>query len=471
MTTADDPARWLADHIETFAALFDIGGFLAGVVEEVVGEAAGDGGDYRYVAANPGLARHFGLTLDALIGKSGRDLGATPELIATRLAALDKVNREGPQREEFTLPIRGGRRRYLSVHTAAPAGPDGRRRMAYMSADITARRTAETEAARHRARAEAALEAARMGAWEYDIVADRLMWDGRAEAMLGLAGEPRSLEAFMLLVHPADRERVQAAQDAAEAGENDGYYRIEHRMLCPDRTELWVESTGRLQFKDGVAISAVGTVRDIGEEIAARERQAFLTAELNHRVKNNLAAVQAIANQTLQWTPDPVEFRDAFQARVSALGRTHDLLNANAWQATDLRQLMQRSLEGAAGAVTLQGPAAPVMVLPERAMTLAIILNELATNAAKHGAHARPGGVVTLGWKILGDQVEILWSETGGPPVAPPRRQGFGSRILRAGVGGRDGAARLDYAPDGLKVRLTLHRSPSVMFDPMIELV
>ena len=464
MSTADSPARWLADHIETFAALFDIGGFLAGVVEE-----AGD--DYRYVAANPGLATHFGLDPESLIGKTGRELGATPELIATRLAALDKVNREGAQREEFTLPVRGERRRYLSVHTAGPVGPNGQRRMAYMSADITARRTAETEAKRHLARAEAALEAADMGAWEYDIVTDRLVWDARSEAMIGLPGEPRSLEAFMQLMHPDDRERVQAAQDAAEVGENNGCYRVEHRMIRPDGGQLWVESTGRILFRDGVAVSAVGTVRDIGEDIAARERQAFLTAELNHRVKNNLAAVQAIANQTLQWTPDPVEFRDAFQARVSALGRTHDLLNANAWQATDLRLLMQRSLEGAAGAVALQGPAAPVMVLPERAMTLAIILNELATNAAKHGAHARPDGAVTLSWRILGDRVEILWAEAGGPPVAPPRRQGFGSRILRAGVGGRDGAARLDYAPDGLKVRLTLHRSPSVMFEPVAELV
>jgi len=464
MSTADSPARWLADYIETFAALFDNAGFLAGVVEE-------DGDDYRYVAANQGLAEHFRLSRDALVGKTGRDLGATPELIAKRMAALDQVNREGAQREEFTLNIRGERRRFLSVHTAAPAGADGRRRMAYMSADITARRTAESEAARHRARAEAALEAANMGAWEYDIVADRLVWDARAERMIRMTGEARSLEAFMLLLHPDDRERVAAAQDAAEAGENDGCYRVEHRLTRPDGSELWVESTGRILFKDGAAISAVGTVRDIGEEIAARERQAFLTAELNHRVKNNLAAVQAIANQTLQWTPDPAEFRDAFQARVSALGRAHDLLNANAWQATDLRQLMQRSLEGAAGPVDLHGPRSPVRVLPERAMTLAIILNELATNAAKHGAHARAGGTVTLSWKIVGERVEILWAEAGGPPVAPPRRQGFGSRILRAGVGGRDGAARLDYAPGGLQVRLTLHRSPAVMFEPTAELV
>ncbi|MGA0602691.1 sensor histidine kinase [Caulobacter sp. KR2-114] len=464
MTTADSPARWLADNLETFATLFDIGGFLAGVVEE-------DGDDYRYVAANQKLAEHFRLSHDALIGKTGRELGATPELIASRMQALDKVNREGPQREEFSLTIRGERRRFLSVHTRAPAPEGGPRRMAYLSADITARRTAETEAARHRARAEAALEAANMGAWEYDIVTDRLVWDGRAEALIGLPGEPRSLEAFMDLLHPDDRPRVQTAQDAAEAGENDGYYRVEHRMIAPDGAQHWVESTGRILFRDGVPVSAVGTVRDIGEQMAARERQAFLTAELNHRVKNNLAAVQAIANQTLQWTPDPVEFRDAFQARVSALGRAHDLLNANAWQATDLRQIMQRSLEAAAGPVVLQGAAEPVLVLPERAMTLAIIFNELATNAAKHGAHARPGGQVTVSWKIIGDAVEILWTESGGPPVAPPRRQGFGSRILRAGVGGRDGAARLDYAPGGLRVRLTLHRSPAVMFEPAAELV
>jgi two-component sensor histidine kinase len=73
---------------------------------------------------------------------------------------------------------------------------------------------------------------------------------------------------------------------------------------------------------------------------------------------------------------------------------------------------------------------------------------------------------VSLRWGIVGDAVEIRWAEAGGPPVKPPRRQGFGARILRAGVGGRDGAARLDYDPAGLRVRLTLRRSPAVSFEP-----
>ncbi|HEX7758951.1 MAG TPA: HWE histidine kinase domain-containing protein [Caulobacteraceae bacterium] len=458
-----EPTIWLAENLETFSALFDAGGLLAGVVEE-----AGD--DYRYVAANQPLADHFRTTRAALIGKTGRILGASDPVIAVRMGTLDRCHREGVQREEFWLEVDGARRRFLSTHAAAPPGPNGARRMAFLSADITARKAAEIEAARQQARVEAALDAAAMGIWEYDIVADHLSWDARTDVLTGLRAENMSLETFVSLVHPDDVARVIAAQDRAETGEDGGYYRVEHRMLGTDGAVRWIESTGRITFNSaGEAVRAIGTVRDIAPEMAARERQAFLTAELNHRVKNNLAAVQAIANQTLQWSPDPIEFREAFEARVSALGRAHDLLNANAWTATDLRELMERSLEGAAGAVTLEGPSSPVMVLPERAMTLAIIFNELATNAAKHGAHSVPGGTVTLSWAILGDRVDIRWVERGGPVVTPPKRQGFGSRILRAGVGGRDGAARLEYDPGGLKVRLTLVRSPAVTFEAVRE--
>ncbi len=464
MTKTTDPADWLAENIETFNALFDAGGLLAGVVEE-------DGDDYRYVSVNLPLAAHFGSTQAALVGKTGRDVGASETNIALRMATLDHCHRKGVQREEFWLPVKGARRRYMSTHTAAPAGPNGARRMAFCSADITARKTAEIEAARQQARVEAALDAAAMGIWEYDAVADQLSWDARGAALAGLSGENISLETFIAMVHPEDAPAVVAAQDRAEAGENGGYYRVEHRIMN-DQGVRWLESTGRLSFNaKGEVVSAIGTVRDIGPEIVVRERQAFLTAELNHRVKNNLAAVQAIANQTLQWSPDPIAFREAFQARVSALGRAHDLLNANAWTATDLRELMARSLEGAAGVVTLDGPDAPVMILPERAMTLAIIFNELATNAAKHGCHSVPGGAVTLSWVIVGDRVEIRWTERGGPPVKAPKRQGFGSRMLRAGVGGRDGAARLEFDPEGLKVRLTLIRSPAVAFEAAPELV
>ncbi|MBS0410713.1 MAG: PAS domain-containing protein [Proteobacteria bacterium] len=463
MTTTSDPAAWLAENLATFAQLIDTAGLVTGVLE-----IAGD--DFRYVSANANIAERFGVPPEQVIGRTGRELAVSEAAIVTNIDGIRRCQTEGPSQATATRLVGGQKRNYVVWLTAAPPGPDGALRAAFVSIDMSARRSAEIEAQRQQARVEAALEAAAMGIWEYDIVNDRLSWDARSVDLTGAIGDPMSLEAFMARVHPDDRDAVQAAQDAAEAGENDGYYRVEHRMRSDNGADRWIESTGRILFKEGVPVQAIGTVRDIAAEVAARERQAFLTAELNHRVKNNLAAVQAIANQTLQWTPDPAEFRDAFQARVLALSRAHDLLNANAWRATDLRQIMERSLEAAAGPVRLQGPSTPVLVLPERAMTLAIIFNELATNAAKHGAHSRTGGEVTLAWTIVGERVEIRWTERGGPAVKPPRRQGFGSRILRAGAGGRDGAARLDYNPDGLNVRLTLHRSPAVTFEAAPEM-
>lgn len=459
MTEAHDPFDWLAANLETFAVVFDMGGLLAGVIEEF-------GDDYRYVSANGAVANHFHTTQAGMIGKTGRDLGSNEVNIAARRKELTSCQQVGTQRAEFWHVMDGQRRRYLSLQAKAPPAPDGAARMAFITVDITARTLAQREAARQQALVEAALDASDMGIWEYDVAADSLSWDARSAAMIGLEAHDMTLETFLSMVHPDDVDRVIAAQDDGETGKNNGHYRVEHRMITADGRFRWIESTGRVSFDSaGVAVRAIGTVRDISAEIASRERQAFLAAELNHRVKNNLAAVQAIANQTLQWTPDPVEFREAFEARVSALGRAHDLLNANAWQAADLHELLERSLEAAAGTVRFEGPDTPVLVLPERAMTLAIIFNELATNAAKHGAHSVPGGLVILKWWIQGDHVEIRWTEQGGPAVKPPKRQGFGSRILRAGVGGRDGAARLDYAPDGLKVRLSLARSPAVTFE------
>ena len=463
MTNTYDPATWLSENLGAFAALFDASGLMCGVMEE-----ARD--DIRYVVVNWAVADHFGLTPEQMIGKTSRALGLSEEEVRGRLKTLDLCHRKGPQHTELRRAAKGERRYYASTLSAAPPGPGGARRMAFVSVDVTVRKSAQTEAARQQSLVEAALDAAAMGVWEYDILADRLTWDARSAALIGVGGEPMSLADFMAKVHPGDVAAVAAAQDAAEAGENGGYYRVEHRMANAKGASHWIESTGRIMCNAaGLPIRAIGTVRDIAEEVEARERQAFVTAELNHRVKNNLAAVQAIANQTLQWSPDPAEFRDAFEARVSALGRAHDLLNANAWTATELGELMARSLEAAAGTVQIEGPGTPVMVLPERAMTLAIIFNELATNAAKHGCHSAPGGVVKLSWAILGEHVEIRWAERGGPPVRPPERQGFGTRILRAGVGGRDGAARMDFDRDGLQVRLTLHRSPAVTFQPVPE--
>lgn len=195
---------------------------------------------------------------------------------------------------------------------------------------------------------------------------------------------------------------------------------------------------------------------DVSDRVLAERQQKLLIDELNHRVKNTLATVQAIVDQTLRTTPDPAEFRGAFQARLLALSATHDLLTTTSWRSASLRDIAQHEfLPYGAGRYRLQGPE--VSLPPGDALALGLVFHELTTNAAKYGSLSAETGRVDLGWRVsgaLGEQsLEISWREIDGPPVAPPSRTGFGSRLIQRSLHGK---ASLDFAPDGLRCDIHL---------------
>ena len=181
--------------------------------------------------------------------------------------------------------------------------------------------------------------------------------------------------------------------------------------------------------------------------IRAEENQGVLNGELSHRLKNTLAMVQAIAAQTLKGSASSDALR-AFDARLLALSKAHELLLKAEWEAADLAAVASEVL-GAAGAgdgCTLRGPA--VSLGPRATLSTSLLLHELCTNAQKYGALSRPGGCVALDWRWEGggDDAELVvdWTERGGPPVTPPARKGFGSRLLSLGLTGT-GASELAY--------------------------
>jgi two-component sensor histidine kinase len=188
----------------------------------------------------------------------------------------------------------------------------------------------------------------------------------------------------------------------------------------------------------------------------AERQQKLLLDELNHRVKNTLATVQAIAHQTLRTRSDPAEFRAAFEARLTALSATHNLLTATSWRSASLRDvLLQEFLPHGVERYRLQGPDVP---LPAgQALAVGMMFHELATNAAKYGALSVAGGRVAVRWALSGPPqapvVEIAWRETNGPPVTPPGRTGFGTRLIERSL---QGTATLDYAPEGLRCDIRL---------------
>ncbi len=195
---------------------------------------------------------------------------------------------------------------------------------------------------------------------------------------------------------------------------------------------------------------------DVTARVIGDRQQKLLLDELNHRVKNTLATVQAIADQTLRTNADPTHFRRDFEARLMALSATHDLLTATSWRSAPLRDVAQQEFRPyGAERYSLEGP--PVALSSAETLALGMLFHELATNAAKHGALSSGAGVVEVTWGLEPDgALAIDWRERGGPPVTPPSRRGFGSRLIERSLGQLGGAARLDYDPAGVRCHIRM---------------
>lgn len=203
---------------------------------------------------------------------------------------------------------------------------------------------------------------------------------------------------------------------------------------------------------------------NVTEEVEAEQRQRLLINELNHRVKNTLAVVQGLAQQSLNKDRGAADQGnpglDAFAARLAALASAHNLLTEANWEAADLREIVERSLaatvSGDPRPYSLDGP--PVTLPPQAAVGLSMIIHELATNALKYGALREHQGRIAIDWGMEGDEEEPTlwfgWRESGGPAVSEPARRGFGSRLIARGLGGRADRVQMDYAREGFRYRL-----------------
>jgi two-component sensor histidine kinase len=199
----------------------------------------------------------------------------------------------------------------------------------------------------------------------------------------------------------------------------------------------------------------------LAQEVEHRRRierqQNLLLDELNHRVKNTLATVQAIAIQTLKGADAPA--RDAFIARLFALSSQHDLLTLGNWEGAALEGVVRRALrpyrederEEERERFTVRGP--PVHLSPKRALALGLAFHELATNAARHGALSSKTGRVQVSWTVAEDAgaLHLVWRESGGPRITAPGPRGFGLRLIEQGLAREiSGSVNLQLAPDGL---------------------
>jgi two-component sensor histidine kinase len=201
------------------------------------------------------------------------------------------------------------------------------------------------------------------------------------------------------------------------------------------------------------AKSAEGLALEIEHRRRIERHQNLLLDELNHRVKNTLATVQAMAMQTLKDVDLPA--RDAFLARLFALSGQHDLLTLDNWEGASFEGVVRRALrpwrEDNHVRFHVAGPA--VHLDPKKALALGMAFHELASNAAKYGAFSNASGTVHVSWTISPDdrRLKLRWEERGGPQVAQPERRGFGLRLIEFGLAREiSGQVELDFQPDGL---------------------
>jgi two-component sensor histidine kinase len=196
---------------------------------------------------------------------------------------------------------------------------------------------------------------------------------------------------------------------------------------------------------------------DITDVRVAEEHHRLLINELNHRVKNTLATVQSIASQTLRNAPTTEAARGAFESRILALSRTHDVLTRENWEGAELREIVAQALEPykAYGERRLHWSGPKVRLSPQTALALAMALQELATNAVKYGALSNAEGTLDVCWSINRQvsppRPHLIWEESGGPPVQAPHRRGFGTRLIERSLAqDLNGEARIRFEPTGV---------------------
>jgi PAS domain S-box-containing protein len=265
-------------------------------------------------------------------------------------------------------------------------------------------------------------------------------------------------------LHPEDRDRVLDMVARTVAGER---VEIEYRIVRKDGTVRWIRDSGfPIRGADGSVRRAAGLARDITGHKETENQQQLLLSELNHRVKNTLATVQSIAQQTLRYAPTLDLFRERFEDRILALSKTHNLLTKESWEKASLLSLLKQELSPYGKGRYQLKSAEEVHLAPRAAVALGMALHELTTNAAKYGALSTPSGSVALSWAVIHDpepRLRLDWCERGGPAITqPPSRRGFGTRLLERGIGVElGGSVRLDFQPDGLQASIEVPLDPA----------
>lgn len=308
-----------------------------------------------------------------------------------------------------------------------------------------------------------ALDAANIGSWLWDVRSGNVSCNPAMLRMFGMrpAGIVQARDIFTAIHH---EDRVATFSKLRSAMAQDEEYDSTFRVASTGR---WLLGRGRVHERDakGKPTLFLGINIDVTEEQVSTQRTRLLLRELNHRVKNTLAMLQSLARQTLRQTSDPQEFMTAFAGRLQSISEAHGLLSDHEWSDIHLSALLTKQLAPHVRdyARQIEIHKDEILLGPDQAVGLGLVLHELATNAAKYGSLSVPNGKVVVTARGVDEDgrrvLHMTWTELGGPPVSEPAKRGFGSILIERSLGKVMGSsAKVEYLPAGLTaiVRLPL---------------
>jgi PAS domain S-box-containing protein len=286
-------------------------------------------------------------------------------------------------------------------------------------------------------------------------------WNPAAERLFGYTAEEMIGRPIATLAAPDRENEMPAILESIRRGEKIDHYETVRRRKDGSLVDISL-TVSPIRDETGRIVGASKIARDISVRKRLEERQRILTAELSHRVKNLFAVVQVLAERSASKATSAAECIEAFRSRLQALNAAHTALIAGNWDWVSLASLTQSALGpylGVGDRIRLD--VRDLRLNPDFALTLALGLNELATNAAKYGALASPTGHITLTARVEagenGDELRLVWQEDGGPAVDTPAVTGFGASMLSQAIEYQhEGRVELDWRKEGLICRMTL---------------
>lgn len=309
-----------------------------------------------------------------------------------------------------------------------------------------------------RERLEIALQASRVGTWILDPNNNSVVWDEHLIRLMGIEPEnvPKSYDSAYSVIHEEDRESIRELVE--HAANTSSPFESEFRVTFPDGSLRYLAVRGdSISSHHGGQKRLAGACWDVTERRRDEEHRKLLLAELDHRVKNTLQLVLALARQSLRQTNSITRFMESFEGRLLALADMHSLLTRTSWRGVSLREMISLCirpyLSNDGEAISIDGPM--VKVPPTVAQLLYLVFHELTTNAAKYGSLSVEGGELEIRWgfeekpkeRVLG----LHWEEKKGPSVKVPEKLGFGSKLINQTLQYElQGVVEHRYEPNGV---------------------